>query len=185
MISFLTGTRQIGKTTWLKRLVPMMQERGIPLWGFITPAVFEGDVKTGIDAVVYPGGETFPMATLAEGATRKPFDPSKLPPVEQQRPQSHWNFSDEAMERINQALADNRGHVPSDAVLLLDELGPLEMFQGKGIVEAMDILDAGDFSDSIVVIRPELMEQAVERWGSVSEGGCETIYPDQMPAFLK
>ena len=47
---------------------------------------------------------------------------------------------------------------------MIDELGPLEFFQNKGLTAGMAKLDAGDYKVAAVVIRSALLPQALQRW---------------------
>ena len=48
-------------------------------------------------------------------------------------------------------------------LLVVDEVGPLEMELGKGLVNALDVLAGGGFSLALVVARPELVEELKAR----------------------
>jgi hypothetical protein len=48
--------------------------------------------------------------------------------------------------------------------LVIDELGPLEFNQGKGLVSALTLIDAQRYNLSFVVIRPSLLQLAKTRW---------------------
>lgn len=175
MISFLTGDRQAGKTTWLSELIPQITRTGTPIWGFITPAVFDDDEKTGIDVTLLPIGGTFPFARRATG-NRDEYTPNA--------PQRHWDFSEEIMLQLNIHMANGMSLAFPSTVLIIDELGPLELEQGGGVQTAVRVLDMGKFENAIVVIRPELLQVGIGRWGKVTPGGYEIIFPGQKPAFL-
>lgn len=49
------------------------------------------------------------------------------------------------------------GATPCD-LLIVDELGPLELIRGQGLVAALDVLNEGAFSLALVVVRPELLD---------------------------
>jgi hypothetical protein len=42
----------------------------------------------------------------------------------------------------------------------VDELGPLEIVRGQGWQKAFNVLNRGDFRLALVVVRPELVDQA-------------------------
>jgi nucleoside-triphosphatase THEP1 len=50
-----------------------------------------------------------------------------------------------------------RAATPCD-VLVVDELGPLELIHGKGWIVALDILQARNYRAALVVVRPCLLE---------------------------
>jgi nucleoside-triphosphatase THEP1 len=55
-----------------------------------------------------------------------------------------------------------RRATPCD-LLVVDELGPLELKLGQGLVAALDVLEEGAFSLALVVVRPELVDDVRER----------------------
>jgi len=52
----------------------------------------------------------------------------------------------------------------SNPVLLIDEIGPLELVSNKGFIAALELLDAVIYPDALVVIRSSLIEIACSRW---------------------
>lgn len=204
MISFLTGESQIGKTTWLLQLVEQLlgahggyhlfpelsqipeqlpiQNRSqrmptLQAFGFVTPAVFEDEQKIGINAVLLPSLERFPFAEFASKALASEASHAL-------GPKSHWDFSDDAMQKINSHLASITADNPVEGIFIADELGPLELNAGEGLSEAVRILTESLFDNAIVVIRPSLLDGAIERWGSCRNRGYEVIEPGTVPSFL-
>jgi nucleoside-triphosphatase THEP1 len=88
------------------------------------------DVKT---------GDAYPLTD--------PFDPAGSGPLR------HFVMNDAAMTRSRQAL---RASFPTD-ILLLDEIGPLELKHRQGWVDALDLLHHGSYALAVVVVRPELL----------------------------
>ena len=205
MISFLTGESQIGKTTWLLQLVEQLlgahggyhlfpelsqipeqlpiqnRSQRMPTpqaFGFVTPAVFEDEQKIGINAVLLPSLERFPFAELASKTLASEASHAL-------GPKSHWSFSADAVQKINAHLANVTAENPVEGIFVADELGPLELNSGEGLTEAMRILDEHLFENAIVVIRPSLLDEAIERWGSGCNREYEVIEPGTVPSFLK
>lgn len=65
-----------------------------------------------------------------------------------------WKFDAAGLEWGTQVL---RAATPCD-VLVIDELGPLELIHDEGWGIAMDLLQAGNYRDALVVVRPGLLE---------------------------
>ncbi len=84
-----------------------------------------------------------------------------------------WAFDEEAMAWANQTLAESD---VSD-LLVIDELGPLEFFQNKGLTAGMAKLDVGDYKVAAVVIRSALLPQALQRWPNaiIVNGSAKTL----------
>jgi hypothetical protein len=51
-------------------------------------------------------------------------------------------------------------------VLIVDELGVLEFERHQGWLAGLSAIDSGDYQLGLVVIRPELLQQAQQRWSS-------------------
>src|SRR4030043_156033 len=51
----------------------------------------------------------------------------------------------------------------SRCLLIVDELGPLELELGQGLVAALAVLNEGAFSLALVVVRPELLDTLREQ----------------------
>ena len=162
-IAVLTGERGIGKTSICRRVVALAQPAGWSCGGIITLAL--GDAR---DVLEVAGGAVRRLTRSAGTSQavdqgRFLFDPGVL----------NW-----AQQRLSQAT-------PCD-LLVIDEIGPLELERGKGWVNALDVLRDGDFGLALVVVRPELVAQAKQ-----GLPGCATVVlratrenRDQLPATL-
>lgn len=79
---------------------------------------------------------------------------------------------------VDPSLADACQHFAS--LLIVDELGRLELMRGEGLVEAMALLDRGPtraFPHALVVVREDLLPLAHERLAPVW-GAPEPLHPD-------
>ncbi|HHS96917.1 MAG TPA: DUF2478 domain-containing protein [Chloroflexi bacterium] len=132
-ILLLTGERGVGKTTVCRKVVARAKEAGYTCGGLLTMRAGEQRIVVDVST-----GDTRPL-TLSEGGVkmgRFRFDPAVLA----------WGA--EAIARA----------VPCD-LLIVDEVGPLEVEQGRGWVIALDILRAAHFRLALVVVRPELVSR--------------------------
>jgi len=146
-LALLTGGRGAGKTRWCERLVGAGRGAGLWVAGLVSPPVFTDGEKSGIDLVDAASGE---RRRLAERAR------ADLPGTEG----LGWRFDPEALAWGNATLA---AIGPSD-LIVLDELGPLELRRGCGLSSAFGLLDAGRFRLAVVVVRPALVAAAGARW---------------------
>ena len=192
MLFVLTGGIQTGKTRWLGRLVRDLAAKGVPCAGVLAPGVWrrcapddvltegeraagaqEGSAyeKLGIDNVLLPNGERIPFARRADLAWEEgSYDEAS----QAARAGLGWAIDDASIARVN-AHFDELRRAPDapPSLLIVDELGRLELARGEGIVSAMDILDAGPsnaFPVALVVVRADLVPLARERlepaWGA-------------------
>ena len=151
-IVLLTGERSVGKTYLCQQVVRQARKKGYSCAGVLSPALFADTEKVGINLVDVATGEERLLAVADDAPGdvrwgRYRFVPATL----------EW-----ATNRLETAT-------PCD-LLILDELGPLELERGKGLVQALDVLNGGGFSMALVVVRPELvatLERRLEGKGTV------------------
>lgn len=169
----LTGPRGAGKTTLIGQLILALRQQGVKLSGLTSPAVFAGGQKTGIAAVNLLNGEKRRLAVYAP----QPEDPAA------QHPPLHYRFDPAVIEWGNQIMAEA---VPT-AVLVVDEIGPLELKHGQGWSAALPALDSREYDLAILVMRPELLAESLLRWpwGNVVEVSSLDQVPVRKQEILK
>lgn len=157
-IYVITGPIQTGKTTWTGKMLERARELGVRVTGVWTPAVFEDGNKTGIQAELLPSRERFPFA-----AKRGQWRPGSAPKEFDGKKRLGWDFSEQAIQRINDNFKAVRGNLGD--LFVVDEFGALEFHQGKGFTVGLEIMDAREPKNAFLVLRPDLLEPARERWG--------------------
>lgn len=143
----LTGEKGAGKTTLCQHLVEQARELGMNVRGVISPAIFEAGQKVGIGVVDLKDSRFRRLAYTHEHKTKGPATEG-------------WAFAKEVVEWGNEVLKES---TPCD-LLIVDELGPLEFERGQGWLHGFAALDQGEYNLALVVIRPELTNQALARW---------------------
>lgn len=83
-----------------------------------------------------------------------------VPPIGDSLRSGRWWFHVATIAWANQVL---RGSCPCD-VLVVDELGPLELRRGAGLVEALRVLDKREYGEALVTVRPSLLPILTARW---------------------
>ncbi len=209
MLFVLTGDVQIGKTRWLATLVRGLECEGVRCFGVLSPGDWRprpegirggadahglagvGEYeKFGIFVELLPGSERFSFArrgdlAVAEGA----FDASS----QAARAQLGWAIDDAAIARVNDhfrlfapdagetgapGAAGGSGDAPG--LLVVDELGRLELVRGEGFSSAVSVLDGGPtaaFPHALVVVRSQLFDIAAKRFADTWGGLC-VLSPD-------
>ena len=158
----ITGWRGVGKTTLCRLLAETVSgwgdfpqpekgrnNRSWQVAGLLSPAVIVKGEKVAIDAVNLRSGEKRRLATH----TAIPHQGTAM---------LDWAFDPAVLDWGNQVL---RQAVPCD-LLIVDELGPLELLHKGGWQAGVEALNSGLFRMGIVVIRPEFMDLP-----ATSEGG--------------
>lgn len=153
-ILIITGERGAGKTNLCQRWVDMARASGWQVTGVLSPARLEAGQKTGIDVVDLSSGERRELAHLVTDS------PSQIPcsPIRTQK----WCFDPTALSWGSGILT---AAIPCD-LLVVDELGPIEFERHMGWVEGLRAVDSKQYHLALVVIRPELLEAARQRWDS-------------------
>lgn len=145
----LTGQRQVGKTTICKRVADLARGLGYDPAGVLAPAVLGPDgLPVAYYALMVADSEQRLLAR-AQGdlggprTSRYSFDASVL----------SW-----AADRLWAAISQGCD------LLIVDEIGPLELEQGKGLASVLHALSAVDSPPLLLlVVRPELAEQLRKR----------------------
>jgi nucleoside-triphosphatase len=145
----ITGDRGAGKTTFCRRFSELAQAAGWQTGGILSPAIFEAGQKTGIEAVDLRTGRRRLLAVQRQAD-------SPLSPLQTKQ----WSFEAEVMAWGNEIL---QTALPCD-LLIVDELGPLEFERDAGWQAGLAALDSGHYRWAMVVIRPELLALARQRW---------------------
>lgn len=136
----LTGDRGVGKTTVCRETVTLARGRGHECAGILTLA------RDGIrDVHNVRSGETHRL-------TRGPEDDSAVI-------QGRFRFNSATLRWGGLVLTRS---VPCD-LLIVDEIGPLEIERDRGWVVAFDVLRGGSFALAVAVVRPELVSRAQRR----------------------
>ncbi|MEY8461090.1 hypothetical protein AALA69_08195 [Eggerthellaceae bacterium 24-137] len=190
MLFLLTGEVQIGKTRWLESLVAELAERGVPCAGALAPGQWvpsageradaNGYEKLGIDNVLLPGGERIPFARRGDLAQAEgTFDEGS----QAARAELAWHISDDAIAHVNAHFARLASRAsasschpgrsaegakakelpPIPGLLVVDELGRLEIWRGGGLTEAVALLGQGPsaaFPHALAVVRDYLLDDA-------------------------
>jgi nucleoside-triphosphatase THEP1 len=156
-IVILTGAPEAGKTTTCRRLLGRARELGLDCAGILCPARVDGRVKVGIDVVDARTEERRCLAEVDELPGRLRVGP--------------YRFDEEA---VAWGVARLAMACPCD-VLIVDEIGPLEMDRGEGWINALDLLRVGEYRLAVAVVRPSLVDAvrtAISAPGRVPVGRC-------------
>ena len=154
----LTGEHGSGKTSVCTQVTAGARARGLDVAGIITSRSGPEpdaprevmDVRSGSRRLF--GARTAKTAAVDAHNADFTFDP--LTP--------RWKYESEVFTWASEVLSNA---TPCD-LLLVDEVGPLELLGGRGWASALDVLRKGDFQAALVVCRPRLMdalEDAIQR----------------------
>ncbi|MDY6868151.1 MAG: nucleoside-triphosphatase [Chloroflexota bacterium] len=141
----IAGFRESGKTSLLIDFVKGLREWNLEVQGVIEAGIFEGDRKVAIEVMDLAAGESRMLAQLStEVISELQF--------------GDWTFFPAAFEWANERLAK----IVEPDVFILDEVGPLELEQGKGLQAGLRSMSAGEYGLGIMTIRPKCLEGVME-----------------------
>ena len=150
MIGLLTGSIGIGKTTLCQRLVTLLRQQGLEPAGILAPALIDDHgMKIGIRLLRIETEEEQVLA-LVEGDLWGPRT-------------GRYAFAADVMawglSGLRRAL---RGKYD---LVLIDEIGPLELLRGEGLAPVLGDLQEMDRPHVLIVVRDALVEMLRERLG--------------------
>ncbi|MBC8447328.1 MAG: DUF2478 domain-containing protein [Chloroflexi bacterium] len=138
----LTGKRGVGKTTVCQAVAELARACGFRAQGLLTPALHDGNgAKIGFEALDEGSGQRWLLAH-----TEQSLDGPRIGP---------YTFDAAGLARavavLQQACA-----APSD-LLIVDEIGPLELEKGEGFAPVLDSLPLTGPGHVLIVVRPALL----------------------------
>jgi len=188
----LTGRRGVGKTTVCQAVAELACRRGYRPDGVITPALYARPelvlsracpqrsrgkqsrracpadwelgignwelTKVGFEAVDVGSGERWPLAH-----TDQKMGGPRVGP---------YSFDPAALARALRVL--RRAISTGCDLLMVDEIGPLELEQGKGFAPILDLLPVEGPTHTLIVVRPALLDLLLLRLRGAVRRSCRT-----------
>jgi nucleoside-triphosphatase THEP1 len=143
----LTGESSTGKTAWCCKLAESARNSRLTLGGVVSPGRYIGDRRIAIDLQDVNTGETHQLASLR-------------PRIEPDQPTRKWVMDSETISWGNRIFRE-LGKID---LLIVDEIGPLELIHGKGLLHAIHAIDQGKYGAAVIVVRASLLENILDRW---------------------
>ncbi len=140
-IFFLTGKKGSGKTTFILRILTLLQEQGLKVGGIIAPGFWNNNIRSKFDIIDISSNER----KLLCGSD---VDKGKASI-------GRFNFTKEGLELGNKALSYER--VLGKDIVVVDEVGPLEL-AGNGWANGINELILKYNKILILVVRDEIIE---------------------------
>jgi nucleoside-triphosphatase THEP1 len=147
----LTGEIGIGKTTACRNAVRNASGRGFHTGGILTPPIFVDGKKTGFYAEDLRTGERWVLGTRDTGA------PIEGPVY------GIYRFAIDGFKRAYGAL--KTAVVERCDLIVLDEIGPLEIVHKKGFFRILEPLFNVKDAYLLLVVRPSLVEDVTKMLG--------------------
>lgn len=197
MLFILSGDIQIGKTRFLENLVFQLSKNNIAAYGVLAPGVWidhgaaeaERYEKTGINNLLLPENRCIAFATKKNA--KPDGSKAKISTSQSDNAQLAWAIDDCAIAQVNKhfdSIADKakafsltNSAQSKNAILIVDELGRLELLHEQGLTSAMALLDQGPTAllpHAILVVRDYLCPHAIKRFESAWQSPC-VVGPDE------
>jgi nucleoside-triphosphatase THEP1 len=142
----LTGPIGIGKSTIAKKVYELAVSRGYKISGVLSPPLYdENGRKVGFFGEDISSGERWVLGRNDNAASLKG-------PV-----WGRYTFSDEGFTKAVQVL--KRALSDGCDLLILDEVGPLELICGKGLRPFIELLAGEIRTNLLIVVRPSLVKE--------------------------
>ena len=169
--ALVTGEIGVGKSTACRRVIDMAIARGHKVGGILTPAIHDPQgEKTGIAIVDLASREQRLLGVVDQGQPgvkvgRYRFDPESV-----------------AWGRRALELAVDDGC----DLLVVDEIGHLELRRGEGFVNALDIIPSGTVRRTLTIVRRALVGLYLQRLPGTEMRVFEVTEAnrDEMPARI-
>ena len=145
----ISGLKGSGKTSFLLALWEALEDEGLSVSGILSPAVYDGRRKVAIEMVDLESGDRRVLARLAADV-ETPVDLCF----------GDWAFFTETITWGNECLSK----IESTDVLILDEIGPLELELGQGLQAGLDQLTGGRYRLGVMTVRPKCVNQLVTKF---------------------
>lgn len=144
----VTGACGSGKTTLCRALADEALRLGKHVCGVLSPPVFDSGRKVGISLLNLATGESRLLARRREAV-----DTPAVTTTE-------WAFDPVVLAWGDDVLRETG----ACDLLVVDELGPLELERGEGWQSALPLIGRGAYRAALVVVRPRLLDAALARW---------------------
>jgi nucleoside-triphosphatase THEP1 len=156
-IVILSGESGCGKTTLCARTVTLARGRGLKVAGLLTPPLLADGRKVGLDVEDIRTGQRRPLAAACAESSRNFVGSTDGPATE------GWHFHAGGLAWGTQILCRA---APCD-LLVIDELGPLELVRDQGWIIGIDVLRDGHYRIALVSVRPALLSRFRKRLDGV------------------
>ncbi|HSR33302.1 MAG TPA: nucleoside-triphosphatase [Anaerolineae bacterium] len=160
-VGLLTGPVGVGKTTVAERVIGLAMRQGLECAGLLAPAMLNRcGQKAGIWGVDVRTGERRILAR-----TDRDLDGPSIGP---------YSFDGTALSWAT-GLVEAACTAPDPAdprscdLLVVDEIGKLELWRGIGLAPVLPRLAAGQVHRSLIVVRDSLLAELQARLGSVDQ----------------
>ena len=161
MNAVLTGRVRLGKTTVCQAVADLARERGYCVRGILTPPILDQDgERLGIEVQDLASGERRVLAQIR----RTVLEPGNVPGQHHTRLEGDFSGPQVGIYEFDAAALQWGQDVVARAIavgcdlLIVDEIGRLELQQGSGFNQILNLLETSVVLRSLLVVREELLD---------------------------
>jgi nucleoside-triphosphatase len=148
---FLTGEIGVGKTSVCRKVVELARARGRHLAGVLTPPLYDASgAKIGFEALDVGSGRRWLLANRERDLGGPRIGP--------------YTFDGRGLERAVAVL--RRGTGEQADLLIVDEIGPLELEHDGGFASVLDLLPVFGPGHILLVVRSACVSELHRRLGN-------------------
>lgn len=147
-VILLVADSGLGKTTACRRVVDLARANGLRAAGLLSLPVYEGQARIAISLHDVATGQERILAR-ANGSG----DGSRV---------GIWMFEPDVLGWGRNILAS----LPDCDLIIIDEIGPLEIEMRQGLTNALDVLNKVGYGVAVVTLRPSLVQALMTSLGS-------------------
>jgi nucleoside-triphosphatase THEP1 len=146
-VFILTGAQGAGKTSFLGRLIPLIRQQGKTVAGIIAPVVVNNGMRVGYNVEDIRSGDMLPLCRTAHRNAAMSIGP--------------FGFDRDGLRFGAEALSLDA--VAQRDVVILDEIGPLELAGGGWAPALLPLLESYD-GTLLLVVRPDILQKVLQHW---------------------
>ena len=146
MLFIVTGKIHSGKTTLVRKAICELSKKGWKFSGILSKVVFEKGKREGYNVLDLETDRSFPFLTKTPDFKSKKYKPEKI---------GDYYLLDGAVEKISNLLLKAKRR----NILVIDELGPLEIIRKKGFWKTAAELFGENKRNIIVVVRDRILDE--------------------------
>jgi nucleoside-triphosphatase THEP1 len=146
-ICIISGPLHMGKTTFTSDILGSLEKSGLKATGFLSPAVFENQQRTGFDLLLLPERERIPFSRIRTGENDLRIGQYAV----------DQNAYDRAVHKLQHA---SESHCD---LVVIDEIGPWEL-ENQGWASAINHLMKESDLPMIWVVREQILDRVLAYW---------------------